>query len=143
MEPIFTLSNNLELIGFLITIFSLIFGIVQYLQTRKIKYLIALEAIELHNNIAMVLSATQAAKKDHLNGTSPALEIGRAIGLCDSILSESAKLYCNLKNTRLDDIDDLIMEGQLPNSYKEIYYSYSSTRRGWLRAILKRIRGFI
>ncbi|MHB9012668.1 MAG: hypothetical protein ACYC49_10665 [Ignavibacteriaceae bacterium] len=123
-----------------ISVFSLAFGIWQYLQNRKIKKLISLEAVELHKNVAVALGATQEAKKAIIAGASPNTEVGRAEGLTQAILFESAKLFCNLRNTSIDDVDDLITNGQLSNGYKDIYYSFSNKRRGLIRAVLKYFR---
>jgi hypothetical protein len=134
MEQIFSLDTLKLLVAFL----SLVFGIWQFLQKRGIKKLIAFEAIELHKNVAFALGATQAAKGAMINGQSPSNEIGRAEGLCQAILFESAKLYCNLKNTKTDDIDDLIANGQLAESYRHIYTSFSDKPRGWFTGLLKK-----
>lgn len=120
-----------------IAFLSFVFAIWQYLQKRRIKKLIALEAVELHQNISIALGATQAAKNAINQGNSPSIEIGRAEGLCQAILYESAKLYCNLKDTKIDDIDDLITNGQLSKDYKNIYYSFSDHKRGWVSSKMK------
>ena len=117
-----------------VSILSIIFGIWQYLQKRRIKKLIATEAVELHKNIAVVLGATQAAKNAITNNISPNFEIGRAEGLSQAILYESAKLYCNLNDTK---IDDFIISGQLDSNYKLIYYSFSDGKRGYFLKKLK------
>lgn len=128
-----------ESISAIVTVLSFVFAIWQYSQNRKIKKLISLEAVELHNNVSMALGATQAATIAISNGQSPSIEVGKAEGLCQAVLHESAKLYCNLADTRVDDIDKLIKDGQLKEDYKQIYYSYSSNKRGrfglWLREL--------
>ena len=133
MEQIFTTES----VSLIVTVLSLVFAIWQYLQYRETKKLIALEAVELHNNVAVALGATQAAKTAINNGQSPSIEVGRAEGLCQAVLHESAKLYCNLANTKVDDIDDLINSERLNKQYKQIYYSYSDHKRGRLRLWLK------
>jgi len=135
-------SDLFDLIKLLITVVSIVFAVWQYLKNRRIKNLIALEAVELHQNVGMALGAIQAAKAALTNALSPSIEIGRTEGLCQTILFESAKLYCNLKNTKIDDIDDLISNGQLKDNYKNIYYSFSNRRRGWFRSKLKIISKF-
>ena len=136
-------SDLFDLIKLLITVISIVFAIWQYLKNRRIKNLIALEAVELHKNVGLALGAIQSAKVALTNALSPSIEIGRAEGLCQAILFESAKLYCNLKNTKNDDIDDLISDGKLSDKYKDIYYSFSNKRRGWLRNKLKSISKLI
>lgn len=132
--------STLSIISSVVTITAFFFAIWQFVQKRKIKHLITFEAIELHKNVAIALGAIQSAK-DNINNSNTLLhEIGRTEGLCNSILLESAKLYCNLKDTRLDDIDDLIKSKQLEASYIDIYYAYSKPRRGILRNSLKEIK---
>jgi hypothetical protein len=128
-----------DLVKILIAFLSLVFAIWQYLQKRRIKKLISFEAVELHKNVSVALGATQAAKNAITNGSSPSTEIGRAEGLCQAILYESAKLYCNLKDTKIDDIDDLINNGQLDSDHKHIYYSFSDKKRGWLSCKMKKL----
>lgn len=134
---------NTENARLLIAVLSLIFAVWQYLQKRRTKKLIALEAVELHKNIAVALGATQAAKDAINNGLSPNTEIGRAEGLCQAVLFESAKLYCNLKDTKLDDIDDLIKNNQLTENYRTMYYSFSDKKRGPISMLIKNILNFL
>lgn len=132
--------NNLftpEYLRIYISVLSLAFGILQYLKNRRTKKLIALEAVELHKNIAVALGAAQSAKLLSEQGKSPNFEIGRAEGISQAILYESAKLFCNLKDTTVDDIDDLIASGQLSENYKHVYYSFSDKKRGWIGKALK------
>ena len=117
-----------------ITIFSLFFGVIQYLRKREIKHLIAIEAAELHKNVGKSLGAIQAAKT---NIQERDVLIGNAEGLNQAMLAESAKLFCTLRNTTIDDIDGLIEEGQLIEKYKEFYYTFSKRRKGTIRKIKK------
>jgi hypothetical protein len=128
---------TVDTIGVTITTLSFVFAIWWYAQSRRIKKLIAFEAIELHKNISIALGATQAAKTQIEAGQSPINEIGRAEGLCQAVLFESTKLYCNLKGTK---IDDLIANGQLDERYKNIYYSFSDNKRGYFRMFTKRFQ---
>jgi hypothetical protein len=134
--------STLNIIASCVTILAFVFAIWQYTQNKRIKHLITLEAIELHRNIALALGAIQSASKNLKNPDVLSHEIGRTEGICNSILHESAKLYCNLSDTRVDDIDDLIKFNQLNESYRHIYYGYSKNRRGFLREKLKRIISF-
>ncbi len=107
------MQSNLQLLAFLtadnikilISILSLTFAVWQYLQKRRIKNLISLEAVELHKNIAIALGAAVAAIIAINQGQNCMAYVGRAQGLCQAVLYESAKLYCYLKDTKLDDID--------------------------------------
>lgn len=109
---------------------SFVFGFVQFLRKKQLKDLIALEAVELHNNIAYALGATDTALTAMSNGASAGDCVGRAQGICQAVLNESAKLYCILKDTRQDDIDEMVASGQLKAQYKDIYYTFSRSRRG-------------
>jgi hypothetical protein len=122
-------------IGF--SIFSIAFGIWQYLKRRSVEHLISLEAVKLHMNVGIALGATQGALNDVNNSKSPANHIGMAEGMNQSMLFDSAKLFCNLRNTTIDDIDVLIKNGQLPEKFKHIYYSYSKGKIGLLRRLGK------
>jgi hypothetical protein len=132
-------NMNTDNARLLVAILSLVFAVWQYLQKRRTKKLIALEAVELHKNIAVALGATQDAKDAITKGLSPSTEIGRAEGLCQAVLFESAKLYCNLKDTKIDDIDDLINSGQLTENYRHIYNSFSDKKRGPISMMIKNI----
>lgn len=128
-----------ESISIAVSTLSLAFALWQYSKNINIKKLIVSEVVELHNNVSVALGATQAAKTANLNGQSPDVEIGRAEGLCQAILHGSAKLYCNIEKTKLDDIDDLISSGQLKAMYKEIYYSYAMPKRGFMGLSFKKL----
>lgn len=132
-------TESINIVISVISVISLIFAIWQYSKNIKTKKLISNESIELHKNVSFALGAIQNAKDAVVKGQSPSYEIGRAEGLCQAILHESAKLYCNIGNTKLDDIDDLISNGQLQQEYQSIYYSYSAPRRRFIRMLFKKI----
>ena len=123
-----------------VSLVSLALALWQYSRNRGIKKLISLEAVELHKNIAFALGAAQSAKESLKTGASAIAEIGRSEGLMQALLFESAKLFCNLKNTTIDDVDDLITSRQLSNDYRDMYYSFSNKKRGTFRNALKTIR---
>lgn len=108
-----------ESISVIFSVISLVFAIWQYSQNKKIIKMISLEVVELHKNVSMALGATQSVKTLIRIGQSPCIEVGRAEGLCQAVLHESAKLYCNLANTSINDIDNLIKDGQLDECYKK------------------------
>ncbi len=125
---------NTDVTKNILTMVSIVFGIVQYVQKRGIKHLISFEAAALHKNVGKALGAIQGAQnnsndKNHL--------IGMAEGLNQALLTESAKLFCNLRDTTIDDIDELIKNGQLPEKYKDFYYSFSKRKIGTIRKIGK------
>jgi len=131
------MENILTDIRTYISIASFAFAIWQYLKKRKIESLISLEAVELHKNVAQALGAVQTASRAIGTNTSPVYAIGLVEGYNQAMLHESAKLYCNLKNTTIDDIDSLVANEQLIDQYKHLYYSFSSPRRGFIRMIFK------
>ncbi len=132
-------TENLRLI---VAIISFGFAVWQYLKKRRIEKLLTLEAIQLHKNISVALGATDAAIITSSQGQDPISQIGRAQGVCQAILSESAKLYCNLKDTTIDDIDDLIKNKQLAEQYRELYYSFSNPKRGCVGIYFKKVKSF-
>lgn len=134
------MENGLTDFRIYITLISLLFGIWQFWQKRKIKQILVLEAVELHKNISQALGAIQNAKEAIRNNKYPANEVGIVEGYNQAMLHESAKLFCNLQNTTLDDIDDMINNHQLIEDYKNIYYSFSSGKKGFLRKIVSCIK---
>lgn len=128
-----------ELIGTSASIISLAFGFWQFLVLRKTKRLLALEAIEIHKNISIALGAAQQANRDVVAGDSPIFQIGRCEGLCQSTLHESAKLFCNLEETTIADIDEMINNGQLQPTYRSMYHAFSDRKARWVRSFLRRL----
>ncbi len=131
------MENVLSDLRTYISVASFAFAIWQYVQKRKTEALISLEAVALHKNVAQALGAVQNASRAIGSGTSPVYDIGVVEGYNQAMLHESAKLYCNLKNTTIDDIDNLVANNQLMDQYKNIYYSFSSRKKGLIRVILK------
>ena len=127
--------NTFNVIASFITFLSFIFGILQSFRIRKLNKIIGDEASELHKNIAINLGACQAAKGNVTNAQLVASEVGKAEGLAQAMLHESAKLVCNLKNTSHKDIDSMIAKGELYPQYKEIYYSFSNERDDFWKKI--------
>lgn len=113
----------------IITIISILFSVWQYYQKKTIKKLFCMHALEVHNNISKVLGAIQTTRSELNNSNISSFEAGRAEGISQSILNGSARLYCNLKGTSISDIDKLIKNRQLNDQYKDIYYSYSDSKR--------------
>lgn len=138
-----TFEMNPILLDYLRTTISIIafaFAIWQYWQRRKIKRIISLEAMELHKNAAVALGATEDAIKAINTKNSPEIEIGRSRGLLQAVLVESVKLFCNLRNTTLDDIDEMIHDKQVLEQYGDIFRGFSNHRRGFFRRVIKCIR---
>lgn len=120
-----------------IAILSLVFGIWHYWQKRKIKAMLALEAIELNKNIGQALSSIQKAKEDIQKNQMPSIEVGLAEGYTQAMLLGTAKLYCSMKNTTIEDIDKMIIHNQLSGEHKNIYYSFSNPNKGILKKFIK------
>lgn len=132
-----------ELINYVrtaISVVALAFGIWQYLQRRKIKRILSLEAIELHNNAAVALGATEAALSAIASKSPPDTEIGRARGISQAVLVGSVKLFCNLRDTTLDDIDEMISNQQILKQYGDIFRGFSNHKRGFIRQVIKCMR---
>jgi hypothetical protein len=126
---------NTDITKNILTLFSIVFGIVQYVQKRGIKHLISFEAAALHKNVGKALGAIQGAQNN--TGESKEHLIGMAEGINQALLIESAKLFCNLRDTTIDDIDELIKNDQLPEKYREFYYSFSKRKIGAIRRLGK------
>lgn len=125
-----------ELVKYVIPILTTAYGIWQTKRKNQIKRLMSNEAVGLHKNIAFVLGAVQAARNDARAYTNPLYEIGRSEGLANAILLDSAKLYCNISEATIDDIEALIANGQLSKDYRHIYLAYSKPRKGWFNRLI-------
>lgn len=128
------MSDDLMSIVRIVTVFiSVFYGLWQHLQKRKLENFISNKAIGLSKTIAIALGASQGAKGLLHNPTQAAIEIGRTEGLLNSALIESADLYCSLKKTTIDDIEELALNNKTINDYTEIFKMFSDRRIGLLR----------
>jgi|GEM_PF-2142575 len=118
-------------------VISIFFAIWQYWQRRRIEKLIALKAIELHKTISIALGAAQQAIAAGANNVQANVQIGRVEGLTNAALVESADLFCNLKKTTLDDIEEMVANQQIAAHYQDIFNAFSSRRIGFIRKVLK------
>lgn len=140
------MTQNVLLADYLrigLSIASLVFGLTQWLMRLRIQHLISIEAVELHKNIGIALGAAQEANRDVVATRNPAYNIGRTEGINNAVLLESAKLYCNLKMTTIDDINRLIESKQLEEQYRLIYYGYSRRKVGAIRRFTNWISNLI
>ena len=120
-----------------IILLSIGYGIWQHVQRRKMEKFIAHKAMELNRTISIGLGAAQSAITSITAGTSPAVDIGRAEGLFNAALVESADLYCNLKKTTLDEIEEMVANKQIIDHHQPIFNTFSNRRIGFLRRVLK------
>ena len=118
-------------------VISIFFAIWQYWQRRRIEKLIALKAIELHKTISIALGAAQQAIAAGANNVQANVQIGRVEGLTNAALVESADLFCNLKKTTLDEIEEMVANQQIAAHYQDIFNAFSSRRIGFIRKVLK------
>jgi len=118
-------------------VISIFFAIWQYWQRRRIEKLIALKAIELHKTISIALGAAQQAIAAGANNVQANVQIGRVEGLTNAALVESVDLFCNLKKTTLDEIEEMVANQQIAAHYQDIFNAFSSRRIGFIRKVLK------
>jgi hypothetical protein len=122
-----------------IILLSIGYGIWQHNQRRKIEKFIAHKAMELNRTIDIGLGAAQSAIRSIAAGTSASVDIGRAEGLLNAALVESADLYCNLKKTTLDEIEEMVANNQIVAQHQPIFNTFSNRRIGFIRKALKYI----
>ena len=132
-----TTSDYIRAIGVIVTFLSLIYGFIQNKQKREIKRLAANDAIVNHQIAGVALGAIQHVKNNTVN---PLIEVGVTEGYLQSLVSGTAKLYCNIKNTTIEDIDEMITNDQLVGNFKQAFYQCSTNaKRGFLRNFIKRL----
>lgn len=136
-------SDSINIIGIVISLLSLLFGIFQYLRKREIQRLVANDAIEIHEISAMGLGAIQNAKKKIEENLIPSIEIGIAEGFLQSLATGTAKMYCNILKTTLEDIESLKKNEQLKNNFLPAFRQYSVyDKRGLIRNLLNWLKRF-
>lgn len=114
---------------------SLFYGLWQNFQKRKLENFISNKAIGLSKTIAIALGASQAAKNSIANVPVVSNEIGRCEGLINIALIESADLYCSLKKTTIDDIEELAKNNDTINIYTDIFKMFSDRKIGLIRKV--------
>lgn len=131
------MNTLLTIIGTTITIISAIFGIYQYCKNIKIKQLRISDALLLHKLSGQALGAIQGNNNYNKmlenfsgNGNEKKViyDIGLSEGYCQSLFIETAKIFCNLKNISIWEIDSMIKNGQLDENYKNIYKSFARNK---------------
>jgi hypothetical protein len=130
-------SEITNIASLFISAFSLLFGFIQNKSKRDLKRLFANDAIEIHENVFRGLGAIQAAKNNLSNTNELMREMGRTEGYLQALLTGTAKIFCNLRKTSIDEIMEMIRNGQLIEGYKDTYLQYSkNTRRGYISQAL-------
>jgi hypothetical protein len=117
-----TISLIIGIIGTLITVVSLVIGIYQFYKIKTIEQLRINDALLLHKLSGRALGAiqgnntnTEMLEKFSENGNTIKIiyDIGLSEGYCQSLFVETAKIFCNLKNVTVQDINNMIENGQL------------------------------
>jgi hypothetical protein len=133
-----SVSDTINVSGIIVTLLSLAYGIIQNNRRKTLERLVANDAIEIHDNVTRGLGAIQTARTQTANGENPSLEIGRTEGYLQALLTGTAKNFCNIKKTTIEDVDEMIKNGQLQTGYRNAYVQYSSNeKRGYLRSFSK------
>jgi hypothetical protein len=128
-----TISLFIGIIGTIITLGSLIFGIYQFRKLKTIEQLRINDALLLHKLSGQALGAIQgnndcskmlAEFHENENRQKIIYDIGLSEGYCQSLFIETAKIFCNLMNITAQDIDTMIEKEQLDSCHKKIYLSF-------------------
>jgi hypothetical protein len=128
----------LTIIGTVITVVSGIFGIYQYRKNASIKRLRIFDALLLHKLSAQALGAVQGNNNcskmlEKVSGSEfekkVIYDIGLSEGYCQSLFIETAKIFCNLQNISIKEINMMINNGQLDKQYKYIYISFAKDKK--------------
>lgn len=131
-------SDSINVIGILLSLLSLIFGFFQYWRKKEIQRLVANDAIEIHEIAAMGLGAIQYAKGKIQGNQIPLVEIGITEGYLQSLATGTAKMYCNIQKTTIEDINEMVKNKQLKENFLSAFLQYSvNQKRGYLRNFLR------
>jgi len=129
-----TLTTILTILGIIITVISLSFGIYQHRKIININQLRISDALLLHKLSGQALGAVQGNNNDSKmlekfseNGNIKKIiyDIGLIEGYCQALFIETAKIFCNLKNISIQEIDNMIKNEQLDKEHKNIYKSFA------------------
>jgi len=123
-----------------ITVISVIWGVFQYINKRKLERSIAHKVIALYSNIDISLGAVQLVRGKITNDVNSAMyETGRCEGLTNAALIHCADIYCNLMGTSVEDIDEMCKKGMIRNGAEITFKPSSEMRSGLWSRILKRL----
>jgi len=131
-------NDILTITGFIISVISTAIAICQYRKKVKIEQLRIFDALLLHKLSAQALGAIQG--NNHCNkmlenisgeGTIKKIiyDIGLNEGYCQSLFIETAKIFCNLKNISIQEIDNMINNEQIPKEYRNVYVSFAKMEK--------------
>jgi len=132
------MNNILTIISIVITIISLAFAIYYYKKNIKIEQIRIYDALLLHKLSAQALGAIQGNNQytkllENISGEGSIKKIIYDIGLnegyCQSLFIETAKIFCNLNNISILQIDNMINNEQLPKEYRNIYVSFAKMEK--------------
>ena len=131
-------SDTINAIGILVSLLSLFFGFLQYWRKNEIQRLAANDAIEIHEIAAMGLGAIQGAKGKVEANQNPSIEIGITEGYLQSLTTGTAKMYCNILKTTIEDVNEMRKNEQLTDNFLKAFRQYSvNQKRGLLRNLLR------
>lgn len=126
----------LKMLAGLVTAF---YGLWQHFEKRKLENFISNKAIAISSIIGIGLGAVQEAKRQ-TNPQNIMTEIGRAEGLLNAALIDSADIYCNLKKTTILDIEEFSQSNDTIKGYKDIFLKFSAREEGLIRRMIKAIK---
>ena len=105
----------ITIVGTAITTISFVYGYIQHRKIKKIEQLQISDALALHILSAQALGAVQGCK------------IGLSEGYCQTLLIDTAKIFCDLKNITIQEIDTMIADGRLNKNYGDIYKQFAKS----------------
>ena len=136
------MNTLLTIIGTIFTILSFSFAIYQSCKIIKIKRLRIYDALLLHKLSGQALGAIQGINSENkmlkrLSEKKSSKEkiiydIGQTEGYCQSILIETAKIYCSLKDITIQEVNSMIEKGILCGN-KEIYLPFAKNKNKCLK----------
>lgn len=136
-----TISDSLRVISILVAVISFVYGIIQNRRRKALERRVANDAIEIHDNVAKGLGAIQAAKLQSTNGQDPSFEMGRTEGYLQALVTGTAKTFCNIRKTSIEDIDEMINSNQLMPNFRSAYIQFSHIeRRGLFSNFIKWVK---
>jgi len=132
------MNDILTIISIILAVISTAIAIYQYHKNAKIEQLRIFDALLLHKLSAQALGAIQGNNHytkmlENISGKGSIkkfiYDIGLNEGYCQSLFVETAKIFCNLKNVSIQDIDNMINNEQIPKEYRYIYVSFAKTEK--------------
>ena len=116
-----------QIISYAFGVIGVVIGIYQIIQTYSLKQHIKTEALGTYLTTSLLLGKTQSCLEDIKNGDTPTSiqEAGRAEGIAQTLLIESAKnIHHHFKFTRKD-LDVWINNGKVHEYHKGVFLSFA------------------